>query len=81
VARRHHRHAFDIQLELGEISHGREGEADIDDFGAAGQHPHHQRFLDGTGIGAEIMPRDDPHRHAAAPHDGGQPGSDRLNAH
>ena len=37
VARRDHGDAFDLELELGEIGHGREREPDVVHFGAAGE--------------------------------------------
>ncbi len=41
----HHGHAFDVELELGEVGHGRKREADVVHLEAAGEQARDQRLL------------------------------------
>jgi hypothetical protein len=59
VGRRHHGDRRHIEGELGEIGHGREGEADVVDRAASRHQPLGQRDLDGHGIAPEIVPDHD----------------------
>ena len=65
VARGDHGDAFDVELELREIGHGREREADIVHLGAAGEQAGDQRGFDGGRVGAIVVADHDAQRHAA----------------
>ena len=80
VAGGDHGDAFDAELELGEIGHGRKRQADVVDLGAAGQQPGDQRSFDRGRIRAVVVADDDAHRHAALAHQRGKAEADRFEA-
>ena len=81
VARRDHGHAFDLKRELREIGHRRKRKPDIVHLRAASKHAGDQRVFDARRIGAVIVPRHDPGRHAALPHQRRHGDADRLHPH
>ncbi len=78
MARGDHGDAFDAEIELGEIGHGRKRKPDVVHLGAAGEEPGHQRRFDGSRIGAVVVADNDAHRHAALPHQRGKAETDGL---
>ena len=67
VAGGDHGDAFDAELELREIGHGRQRQADVVDLGAAGEQAGDQRSFDRGRVGAVVVADDDaqPARRAA----------------
>src|SRR6185437_10223056 len=65
MARRDHRHAFDVEVELRKVGHRRKSEADVMHFAAAGEKPGHQGLLHGCGIPAVVVTNDNALWHTA----------------
>ena len=78
VAGGDHGDAFDAEVELREIGHRRQRQADVVHLGAAGQQAGGQRRFDRGRIGAVVVADHDPHRHAALAHQRGKAEADRL---
>ncbi len=55
VAGGDHGHARRVQIELGEIGHGRDRQADVEHLAAGGDQAQRQGLLDREGIGAEVV--------------------------
>ena len=81
VAGGHHRHAFDAQLELGEVGHGRQREADVVHLRAAREQAGHQRLLHGGGIGAVVVADHEALRHPSPAGERGEPQADGVEPH
>ena len=81
VACRDHGNAFDLKRELREIGRGRKRQPDVMHLRAASKHAGYQRTFDARRIGAVIVPRHDPHRHAALPHQRRHGHANRLHPH
>ena len=82
VAGRHHGDAFDLKLELGEVGHRRQREADVVHLAAAGQQAVDQRLLHGGRIGAVVVADDEALRDARArPNSVAMPRPDGVEPH
>ncbi len=76
-----HRHRGNVERELGEIGHRRDGEADIADLRPAGHQPRSQRQLDRGRIAAEVVADHHLARNAEFLQEARQPEAERLHAH
>jgi len=77
----YHRHAFDVEVELREVGHRRQGQADVVNLAAAGQQPGHQGLFHGGGIPAVVMADDDAFWHAATRKERGHAKADGIEPH
>ena len=78
VAGGDHGHARDIQIELGEIGHGRERKADVMDFDPGGHQTDFQRLFDAQRIAAKIVADNDLRLNAEFMDQCAQPHAQRL---
>ncbi len=76
-----HRHRGDVERELGEIGHRRDGEADVADFRPARHQARGQRELDRGRIAAEVVADHDLARDAELLQESRQSEPERLHAH
>ena len=81
VARRHHRDAFDVEVELREVGHRRKREADVVNLAAACEQARHERLLHSSRIRAIIVTDDDALRNAAAREERRHAEPDRVETH
>ncbi len=81
VARRDHGDALDVEVELGEVGHRRDGEADVVHLGATGHQPDHQRLLHAGRVRAVVVADDDALWHAAAAKQRGDAEADSVEPH
>ena len=81
VAGRHHGHAFDVELELGEVGHRRQRETDVVHLRAAGQQADHEGLLHGGRIGAVVVADHEALGHPAPAGQGGETQADGIEPH
>jgi hypothetical protein len=77
----YHRHARNIEIELGEIRHGGESKAYVANLASRGHEAADERGFHRGGVGAEIMAGDDLRPHAQFMDEGAKAHPERLHAH